>query len=68
MVLAGTPGERSVGESAPGHRRRASRRKRWRLLEVIESAQLTDEGRQAAFGAGAAEGEADDDSEVSRAV
>ncbi len=32
-----------------------SRRKRWRLVEVIERTQLSAEERQAAFGAGAAE-------------
>ena len=36
-----------------------SRRKRWRLVEVIERTQLTDEERQAAFSTGVAEDESD---------
>lgn len=32
-----------------------SRRKRWRLVEIIERTELTNEERQAAFGAGVAE-------------
>ena len=45
-----------------------SRRKRWRLVEVIERAQLTDEERQAAFSTGASEDESDSNSEDSRNV
>ena len=39
-----------------------SRRKRWRLIEVIERTRLTDEERQAALGAGVAEEQPDDNS------
>ena len=39
-----------------------SRRKRWRLIEVIERTRLTDEERQAALGAGVAEEQSDDSS------
>ncbi len=45
-----------------------SRRKRWRLVEVIERTQLTDEERQAAFSTGAPEDESDGDPEDSRNV
>ncbi len=45
-----------------------SRRKRWRLVEVLERTQLTDEERQAAFSTGAAEGEANANFEVSEQV
>jgi small subunit ribosomal protein S17 len=40
-----------------------SRRKRWRLVEVIERTQLTDEERQAAFSTGAGEDESDANSQ-----
>ena len=43
-----------------------SRRKRWRLVEVIERTRLTDEERQAAFNTGAAEDQSADDSEDSQ--
>lgn len=43
-----------------------SRRKRWRLIEVIERTRLTDEERQAALGAGVAEEQSDDNSEDSQ--
>lgn len=43
-----------------------SRRKRWRLVEVIERTRLTDEERQAAFSTGAAEDQSADDSEDSQ--
>lgn len=43
-----------------------SRRKRWRLVEVIERTQLTAEERQAAFSTSADEGGADTGSEDTR--
>jgi len=43
-----------------------SRRKRWRLIEVIERTRLTDEERQAALGAGVAEEQSDGNSEDSQ--
>ena len=45
-----------------------SRRKRWRLVEVIERTLLTDEERQAAFSMSAAENEANDRPEDSQDV
>ena len=39
-----------------------SRRKRWRLIEVIERTRLTEEERQAALGIDVAEDQADDSS------
>ena len=42
-----------------------SRRKRWRLIEVIERTRLTDEERKAALGVGVAEDQSDDSSEDS---
>lgn len=43
-----------------------SRRKRWRLVEVIERTQLTDEERQAAFSTGSGEDDSVEDAEDSR--
>ncbi|MCY3749421.1 MAG: 30S ribosomal protein S17 [Chloroflexi bacterium] len=43
-----------------------SRRKRWRLVEVIERTRLTDEERQAAFSTGAPEHEINDSADSSR--